>query len=443
MYDIYMWIALAGWMSNFDIGYSATVLAMQPYNTAFGNQCMTTNGQRVCQLSANQQSLGSLYILFMALRSVISSIISNHLGRRGTIQAGCVFIITGAVGMLGISGKYVAFFACTCIGGVGLGINAAMAPIYSIECAPPQKRGMLLGLYGIDLSTGLMCVATTCIGSATLTSDWAWKTPIIIQIPLACIYGLGITLFPESSRWLLIKGRKESAQRAIGRFYNLDPFSDERTDLDDSMTATTSWIEIFQRGYVIRTFTSAFVLFVAPYAALFLSDLGISNHFLINFYFSLCTVGGTLFGPFLSEYAGRRMTMAVGYFLMALCMLIVAAVGSGFGPSNQIHSVRQRTYGQTFSALNAYIFVFGCIFWTPYMLNPDYGNIGSNVGYFYLGTNIVMFCFVVILVPETGRLTLEQIDEHFASGCKAWRTSLARNSRIAKGLEQTVLKHLE
>ena len=39
---------------------------------------------------------------------------------------------------------------------------------------------------------------------------------------------------------------------------------------------------------------------------------------------------------------------------------------------------------------------------------------------------------VVVWVPETARLTLEQIDDYFLSGRKAWRTSIGRNKKIAK-----------
>ena len=486
-----IWIALAGWMSNFDIGYSGTVLAMAPYNSAFGDTCSIVKGHRVCKLSATQQSLGALYVIFLGVGAGLSSIITHYLGRRSTIQVGCLVIIIGAASIQGTAGNYAGFLVCKSIGGIGLGINAAMAPIYGVECTPPQKRGLLMASYGIGLSVGLMCVAAVCIGSATLTTNWAWKTPIIIQIPLALIYGVGILMFPESPRWLLIKGREGQARRAFGKFYSLDPASEQVTvqiqevqrgiEFDNAMASTQSWTEIFHPTYLIRTFTSAAVIagsalsgiwFVAPYAALFLADLGIKNHFLINFYFSLCTVGGTLVGPFLAEYAGRRLTMATGYGIMASCMLIVGAVGSGlaltnpvvprilvaffciwaftFGATNsscvwtssaEIHSVRLRTYGQTFSTLVAYIFVFGCSFWTPYMLSASYGDMGTSVGYFYFGTALFFCVFVLFFVPETARLTLEQIDEHFASGRRAWKTSLSRNKRLAAdGLGSTLLE---
>lgn len=41
-----------------------------------------------------------------------------------------------------------------------------------------------------------------------------------------------------------------------------------------------------------------------------------------------------------------------------------------------------------------------------------------------------MWVIVFLLVPETARLSLEQIDDHFLSGRQAWKTSISRNKRI-------------
>lgn len=67
------------------------------------------------------------------------------------------------------------------------------------------------------------------------------------------------------------------------------------------------------------------------------------------------------------------------------------------------------------------------------MINPEYGKMGTKVGYIYFGielTTVIVFFFII---RENGRLTLEQIDQYFLSGRKAWHTSLARNKKIAKG----------
>jgi hypothetical protein len=44
-----------------------------------------------------------------------------------------------------------------------------------------------------------------------------------------------------------------------------------------------------------------------------------------------------------------------------------------------------------------------------------------------------MLVLVFLFVPETARLTLEQIDEYYLSGAMAWKTSTGRNKKIAMG----------
>jgi hypothetical protein len=66
------------------------------------------------------------------------------------------------------------------------------------------------------------------------------------------------------------------------------------------------------------------------------------------------------------------------------------------------------------------------------MFNSEYGNMGTNVGYFYFGLELIMFVLLYFVLPETGRLSLEQIDNYFASGGAARKTSLAKNKILGE-----------
>ena len=74
------------------------------------------------------------------------------------------------------------------------------------------------------------------------------------------------------------------------------------------------------------------------------------------------------------------------------------------------------------------------------MINTGYGNLGTNVGHFYSSLNVANLILLFFLLPETGRLSLEAIDDIFASHRPAWKTSLKRNKHIAKGEEFCVSK---
>ena len=483
------WVGVGGWITSFDNGYTGIVLNMEPFKAAFGSCSMVRSPAtgalvQTCVLTATQQSLNSaIYTIFIAIGSLLSAVTGSYLGRRGTIQAASIIVAVGAAGMLGTSGNFVAYIACKCIGAIGLGLLYAAVAIYGIECTSPQKRGMLFGFYNVALGTGNLTSAAVCLGSSNLTSSWAWKTPIICQIPLSLIYCLGSMYFPESPRWLITKGEEEKARRSFGRLYQKDPYSPDITaqvrevqnyiDFEQAISSTTSWTEIFHRSYIRRTFiagllSATFTLsgqpFVVTYAAIFLAGVGVSNPFLIVFFLYLAAWGGSFIGPVLVEYGGRKFAVLAGLGCSGLCLFIVSAVNSGLGQSNEItkkvlvaflaiwaftyagslaagcylaapeiHSVRLRTFGQAFNQMVNHIFGFAVTFWTPYMLNVSYGNMGINVGYFYFGLDVILFILLFLYMPETARLSLEQIDDYFASGRRAWKTSIKRNKKIAKG----------
>ena len=479
-------IAISAAIANFDNNYGGTVLLMIPFNTAFGT-CLEVPGPtgtpvKMCRITALQQSLVSLTSLFTGLGALLSSVTGTYIGRRGTIQVGALLVLVGAAGMLGTNSSYLNYMVCKCIGGVGIGCLLSGTIVYGVECTPPHRRGMLLGLFSIGLGAGSAIAAGVCAGSSGIPNNWAWKTPIACQIPLSVTLGTGIMLFPESPRWLLLRYKEDKARQAIGRFVRQDPNSDAvkahiaeiqtYLEFERAIAKTSSWVEMFHRHNIRRTLISILLLlvpalcgtfFIIPYTAVFLGGLGISNPFLITAIINLCIFAGSLFASFPIEYLGRRLSLILGLSIQASCMLIFSAVSSGLGThahvtqktliaflciwcltfasstspafwvgSAEMHSVRLRTYGQALALCTNSIFAFSASFWTPYMINPGAGNMGTNVGYFYFGLTIVLLILTFIFVPETARLKLEQIDDYFESGVPAWKTSIGRNKKIAE-----------
>lgn len=469
-----VFIACFGWLSNFDSAFGGIVLLMEPYKKSYG-QC--TDG--VCTLSALDQSLIQLTLLFEAVGGALAGLTGRYLGRRLTCQIGCVLIAIGAAGMVGSRGTFLGYMICKCLGGIGMGMLYASAPLWGSECVAPVKRGMLMSLYNLGLGSGNVVAAAICIGSSKFNNDWSWRTPIIIQIPVAMTLCVASFVFHESPRWLLVNGKEDKARRSFAAFNGVDSSSGLITMQINDVQAhiqiekslqSGSWTDIFHGEGLRRTHLAVLALlcvaltgvqFIIPYAALFLSEIGIRNPYVLNVAISAGILVGSAFGPFACEYLGRRLTLLGGLTGMGLCMLIVAVVNSAVGQTStsqitlvvflclwsvifgttvgpgswvssaELHSISLRTSGQAYAVTIYQIFSFGAAFWTPYMLNADYGDMGMNVGYFYFGTTIVLGTLTYLSIPETGRLSLEQIDNLFTSKVPARKTSLAKNKMIA------------
>lgn len=490
-----LFIGISGWIGQFDLGYGGTVLQMETFQSAFGKCTQTTdpatgNSITTCHLSATQQSLISLTSLFSAVGGILAGFTSNYLGRRHSLQIGALLVAIGAAGMLGTSSNFLNYMVCKCIGEVGIGFILATALVYGAECTPPQWRGLLLSAFTIGLATGNLGAAGVCAGSAHLNSNWAWKMPIVCQIPLSLLLGAGVAFFPESPRWLAQTGKEDRARTALARFQACDRNSEtvalhlleirSYIEFEASVAAGTSYLEIFRRKNIRRTLISVFIMvgtvicglqFVAPYTAIFIGGLGIANPFLITVIVSTCFSAGSIFGGLVIEFGGRRFAMLVGYTVMAIAMLVFSAVSTALGAhskvvervliaclciwgftfssciapsgwiaSTEMHTLRLRAYGQAFTINVNSIFGFAAQFWTPYMISPDYGNMGTNVGYFYFGLTLIILVVVIIFVPETARLKLEQIDDYFETKTPAWKTSTKQNKAVARA---NVLNHVD
>jgi Arabinose efflux permease len=508
MLRLSLWVSFAAWIANFDNGYIGAVLIMPSYQRAFGTctvllNPMTNKPVDHCSLTPLQQSLCiSLNFLFIGIGGGLSGISGRYTGRRGAIQIGCMLAIIGAAGMLGTGGRGAGSFAhymiCRCISAIGIGQLISASVTYGSECIDASKRGISLALYNVGLALGNVASGAVCAGSAELEprNNWQWKTPILCQIPLGIILGAGILMFPESPRWILNNDdtREEEARRAFSILYRIPANSPEitaqiediKSHIKEERAAATSnsWFEIYKSSQIRRTSASALIMiglsvtgiqFVQPYATTFLKGVGISNPYLINVIIGLCILAGSLIGPLVVEYGGRRFAILTGYISMAACMLVLSSVNTALGGDDQIakmvvvillclwafifggtiapsaglasvemHSVALRTYGQANTVIFYGLFSFGATFWTPYMLDPNHGNMGPNVGYFYAGVTVIIAILVFLLVPETATLSLEQIDDLFYSGVRPWRTSRAGNQdltrQIAREKDQEMAK---
>jgi sugar porter (SP) family MFS transporter len=132
-------------------------------------------------------------------------------GGRETLRLLAVFYVLSALGCAFAWNWYV-LLAARFIGGLGIGGSSVLGPVYIAELAPARLRGRLVGLFQINIVTGILlayfsnyCIARMGFGAA----EWRWQFGVA-ALPavlfLAMLFGI-----PPSSRWLVTQNRVEEA----------------------------------------------------------------------------------------------------------------------------------------------------------------------------------------------------------------------------------------
>jgi hypothetical protein len=282
--------------------------------------------------------------------------------------------------------------------------------------------------------------------------------------------------FPESPYWLVRRGRREEARRALRRIYG---FSEEafyeieinrmeheirvNSELREAGTAEkkTKFLgvdisleaECFDTANRMRTFTAIFAAsaqqmigatFVIGYATYFFELIGIKNYFAASIaLYIVMLLASTAAFP-LTEIFGRRFLIVGPQFVLCLMLLIIGILGcvpdktragwgivamlyvwaliyqlsigaTGFVLASEIATMRLRAATQGLITITNSVWGLIMQFTVPYMINPDAGNLGGKVGFIFLATGLIAGIGGWYLFPETKGLSFQKLDELYAA----------------------------
>lgn len=143
--------------------------------------------------------------------AMVGGAVADRIGRRATlVWAGAIFIIGSLLAPL--SPNVATLIVARAIIGIGIGFTSVTAPVYVSELAPPQSRGMLIGLYQFALTVG---IALADLVGYWLASREAWRLMFGIAV-VPTLFFLGVILtVPESPRWLVAHNRPEDAESVL------------------------------------------------------------------------------------------------------------------------------------------------------------------------------------------------------------------------------------
>lgn len=188
--------------------------------------------------------------------------LSDKYGRKIVLILSAVLFLASALGCM-LTGSFTELIIFRLIGGLGIGVASMVSPLYISEFSPSRYRGMMVSLYQLALTIGIVLAYFTNAYLAnhtgdqypggimhTVFSDEVWRAMLGLGAVPAAIFLVSLFMVPESPRWLLLKGEEQKAKAILVKIDGPDAAANEikafkaQDDNDD-----TSLKELFKPVY--------------------------------------------------------------------------------------------------------------------------------------------------------------------------------------------------
>jgi sugar porter (SP) family MFS transporter len=163
----------------------------------------------------------------------LGGIIADNLGRRRTLS------ITSGVFTLGALISAVAPDLPTLLGarlllGFAIGTASLSVSAYIAEIAPPQRRGRLVSVNQMMISSGILL---SYVSGFLLSPAGAWRWMLGLAAVPSILMFAGLLRLPESPRWLISRDRHDAARAVLRRIVGADEVESELRTLSSAVLA--------------------------------------------------------------------------------------------------------------------------------------------------------------------------------------------------------------
>lgn len=391
-------------------------------------------------------------VAILYLGSLIGAILSgystNRLGRKKSLMvAGISFLVGISIYALAPSLTWVVIGRI--IMGLAIGIAAMASPLYLAEVSPPQIRGGAVSTFQLAITLGI--VLTSLVG-VVLQQSGNWRLMVGLGLIPTVILLLGLFITPPSPRWLITRGRVEEATKILQKLLNRRDVSEEVEEIKVSLknTPTANINQLFTKRlfpllivsfglFIFQQLSGVNVFFTYSTSIFSRAGLGQSASYLSTFGLGVVNVLATLLSMAVIDKVGRRSLLLLGFagaaiclailgyllnsgntsfLLIVICFVYVVFFALGLGPTpyllmSEIFPLSVRGTAMAFSSCANWILNGLVVGFFPF-LTVALGT--GNSFYLFAVLSGVAFFFVMVLVPETKGVSLEQIEANLYAG---------------------------
>src|SRR4249919_330468 len=286
-------------------------------------------------------------LLGCAIGAFFAGRLADHWGRRAVLIVSAIMFLVSAIGA-GMANSSLAFIVARMLGGFAVGGASVMSPAYIAEVASARYRGRLAtvqqiaiisGLFMAFLSNYLLAKAAGASTEALWLGHAAWRWMFWMQAIPSTLFLALLLLIPESPRYLMVKNRRDEAEKVLTRLYGQAEArlqlqeiggslsEDHRPRLPDLISKATGKLRpIVWVGIGLATFQQLVgINVVFYYGAVLWQAVGFSENdaLLINVLSGALSIGACLVTVVLIDRVGRKPLLWFGSVGMAVSLALV------------------------------------------------------------------------------------------------------------------------
>lgn len=467
-------VAMGGFVFGYDTGTISGYINMPVFISHFGQ--MNSDGDYYFS-KVRSGLMVSIFSIGAALGGIVFSKIGDVRGRKVGIMTACIVYIVGVLIQITAMKAWYQVFIGRLIGGMGIGMLAVLVPMFQSETAPKEIRGTLVSTFQLFVTLGIFIGYCVCYGTNTRTDTGSYRIPMGLCFAWALLLFVGVSFLPESPRFLVGQDKFDEARKSLAfstRLKENDAYVCNEIDEIAASIAherdcgVAGWSELFKGKPAIfyRLFVGIILMsmnqlaganYFFYYGTSIFKAIGMTNSFATSMIFGAVNFVSTCCALVIVGRFGRRLVLLWGYAGMFVFFVIYASLGvkalypngehqpasnsvgkgmiavtcfyifcfaTSIGPLayvvvSELYPTRIRSKGVSLATSFSWMWNFLIGFFTPFIT----GAIGFNYGYVFSGCLAFGLFFEYFCVHETKDLSLEQIDEMFASGVKPWESA--------------------
>jgi sugar porter (SP) family MFS transporter len=330
---------------GFDAVISGQALAFLQFRKDYGTYYAPMDDYIVDALWQSLWSAASS--LGVVMGSLLAGFTNDRFGRKLAFYIHILSSIASSF-ILVFAPNVQTLFAAKLVFGITIGMAYTTVPLYVVENAPTQIRGVLMSMFNIFIVVGQFLATLVANPLSKIHGSWSYKGTFCLTFLVPAILIFVVPLVPESPVWYAMRNRDDDARKAIARLHgNPEPqFIQERMVEIQSMLQSSassqegqrdaSFLEIFQGSNLRRTILMLTIYalqhcsgmpFVLNYQAYFFDLSGISNPFAVSVGSFALMLAGSLGALLLPDLVGQRNIMVYGATLLIVWDIIIGGMG--------------------------------------------------------------------------------------------------------------------